>query len=108
MKNKIKAFWLFTKITAKNDLFYIPIIILNALVPAASTMINIFVPMIFIDQITKPRPARDFIKIIILLVIGKIILQSMEKLLNRLEFIRRQGINNYLSFELAKKAMDLT
>lgn len=108
MKNKIKAFWLFTKITAKNDLFYIPIIILNALVPAASTMINVFVPMIFIDQITKPRPARDFIKIIILLVIGKIILQSMEKLLNRLEFIRRQGINNYLSFELAKKAMDLT
>lgn len=108
MKNKIKAFWLFTKITAKNDLFYIPIIILNALVPAASTMINVFVPMIFIDQITKPRPAHDFIKIIILLVIGKIILQSMEKLLNRLEFIRRQGINNYLSFELAKKAMDLT
>lgn len=108
MKNKIKAFWLFTKITAKNDLFYIPIIILNALVPAASTMINVFVPMIFIDQITNPKPARDFIKIIILLVIGKIILQSMEKLLNRLEFIRRQGINNYLSFELAKKAMDLT
>ena len=108
MKNKIKAFWLFTKITAKNDLFYIPLIILNALVPAASTMINVFVPMIFIDQITKPRPARDFIKIIILLVIGKIILQSIEKLLNRLEFIRRQGINNYLSFELAKKAMDLT
>ena len=108
MKNKIKAFWLFTKITAKNDLLYIPLIILNALVPAASTMINVFVPMIFIDQITKPKPARDFIKIIILLIIGKIILQSMEKLLNRLEFIRRQGINNYLSFELAKKAMDLT
>ena len=108
MKNKIKAFWLFTKITAKNDLFYIPIIILNALVPAASTMINVFVPMIFIDQITKPRPTFDFIKIIILLVIGKIIIQSMEKLLSRLEFIRRQGINNYLSFELAKKAMDLT
>lgn len=108
MKNKIKAFWLFAKITAKNDLFYIPIIILNALVPAASTMINVFVPMFFIDQITKPRPARDFIRIIILLVLGKIILQSMEKLLNRLEFIRRQGINNYLSFELAKKAMDLT
>lgn len=108
MKNKIKAFWLFTKITAKNDLFYIPIIIINALVPAASTMINVFVPMIFIDQITKPRPTFDFIKIIIFLIIGKIILQSMEKLLNRLEFIRRQGINNYLSFELAKKAMDLT
>lgn len=108
MKNKIKAFWLFTKITAKNDLLYIPLIILNALVPAASTMINVFVPMIFIDQITNPKPARDFIKIIILLVLGKIILQSMEKLLNRLEFIRRQGINNYLSFELAKKAMDLT
>lgn len=108
MKNKIKAFWLFTKITAKNDFFYIPIIILNALVPATSTMINVFVPMIFIDQITMPRPAGDFIRIIIFLVLGKIILQSMEKLLNRLEFIRRQGINNYLSFELAKKAMDLT
>ena len=108
MKNKLKALWLFMKITAKNDPLYIPIIILNALAPAAATMINVFVPMIFINQITDPRPADEFIKIIIILIVGKILLENLERLLNREEFVRRQGINDYLTFELAKKAMDLT
>ena len=108
MKNKLKALWLFMKITAKNDPLYIPVIILNALAPAAGTLINVFVPMIFINQITNPRPADDFIKIVLLLIIGKILLESLERLLSREEFVRRQGINDYLTFELAKKAMDLT
>ena len=108
MKNKLKALWLFAKITAKNDPLYIPVIILNALAPAAATMINVFVPMIFINQITDPRPAGEFIKILVLLIIGKILLESLERLLSREEFVRRQGINDYLTFELAKKAMDLT
>ena len=108
MRNKLKALWLFAKITAKNDPLYIPVIILNALAPAASTMVNVFVPMIFINQITNPRPTNEFIKIVILLIVGKIILESLERLLNREEFVRRQGINDYLTFELAKKAMDLT
>lgn len=108
MKNKLKALGLFIKITAKNDPLYILVIILNALAPAAATMVNIFVPMIFINQITDPKPAADFIKIVLLLIIGKILLESLERLLNREEFVRRQGINDYLTFELAKKAMDLT
>ena len=108
MKNKLKALWLFMKITAKNDPLYIPVIILNALAPAVGTLINVFVPMIFINQITDPRPADEFIKIVVLLIIGKILLESLERLLSREEFVRRQGINDYLTFELAKKAMDLT
>ncbi|WP_311531387.1 ABC transporter ATP-binding protein [uncultured Anaerococcus sp.] len=108
MKNKLKALWLFAKITAKNDPLYILVIILNALAPAAATMINVYVPMIFINQITDPRPAVDFIKIVIFLVVGKILIKSLERLLSREEFVRRQGINDYLTFELAKKAMDLT
>ncbi|MCW6701995.1 ABC transporter ATP-binding protein/permease [Anaerococcus sp. NML200537] len=108
MKNKLRALWLFAKITAKNDPLYIPVIILNALAPAAATMINVFVPMIFINQITDPRPGSDFIKIVLSLIIGKILLKSLERLLSREEFVRRQGINDYLTFELAKKAMDLT
>ena len=108
MKNKLKALGLFIKITAKNDPLYILVIILNALAPAAATMINVFVPMIFINQITDPKPAADFIKIVLLLIIGKILLESLERLLSREEFVRRQGINDYLTFELAKKAMDLT
>ena len=108
MKNKLKALGLFIKITAKNDPLYILVIILNALAPAAATMVNIFVPMIFINQITNPRPADQFIKIVIILILGKILLESLERLLNREEFVRRQGINDYLTFELAKKAMDLT
>ena len=108
MKNKLKALWLFMKITAKNDSLYIPVIILNALAPAAATLINVFVPMIFINQITDPRPADQFIKIVVLLIVGKILLESLERLLSREEFVRRQAINDYLTFELAKKAMDLT
>ena len=65
MKNKLRALWLFMKITAKNDPLYIPVIILNALAPAAATMVNVFVPMIFINQITDPKPADQFIKIVV-------------------------------------------
>lgn len=108
MKNKIKALGLFIKITGKNDPLYILVILLNALVPAAATMVNVFVPMIFINQITDPKPANQFIKIVIILIVGKILLESLKRLLNREEFVRRQGINDYLTFELAKKAMDLT
>lgn len=108
MKNKLRALWLFMKITAKNDPLYIPVIILNSLAPAAATMVNVFVPMIFINQITDPKPADQFIKIVVLLIIGKILLENLERLLSREEFVRRQGINDYLTFELAKKAMDLT
>lgn len=108
MKNKLKALGLFIKITAKNDPLYILVIILNALAPAAATMVNIFVPMIFINQITDTRPADQFIKIVVLLILGKILIESLERLLSREEFVRRQGINDYLTFELAKKAMDLT
>lgn len=108
MKNKLKALGLFIKITAKNDPLYILVIILNALAPAAATMINVFVPMIFINQITDPSPADQFIKIVVLLIVGKILIESLERLLSREEFVRRQGINDYLTFELAKKAMDLT
>ena len=108
MKNKLKALWLFIKITAENDPLYILVIFLNALAPAAATMVNVFVPMIFINQITNPKPADEFIKIVLLLIIGKILLESLERLLSREEFVRRQAINDYLTFELAKKAMDLT
>lgn len=63
MKNKLKALWLFIKITAKNDPLYILVIILNALAPAAATMINVFVPMIFINQITTQSQLMSLLKL---------------------------------------------
>ena len=108
MKNKFKALWLFAKIIAKNDPLYLGVILLNALINSAVTMIDIFVPMIFINQITNPRPIGDFIKIVSILVLGKILLDVIKRVAGREEFVRRQGINDYLTFELAKKAMDLT
>lgn len=108
MKNKFKALWLFAKIIAKNDPLYLGVILLNALINSAVTMIDVFVPMIFINQITNPRPIGDFIKIVSILVLGKILLDVIKRVAGREEFVRRQGINDYLTFELAKKAMDLT
>ena len=108
MKNKFKALWLFAKIIAKNDPLYLGVILLNALINSAVTMVDVFVPMIFINQITNPRPIGDFIKIVSILVLGKILLDVIKRVAGREEFVRRQGINDYLTFELAKKAMDLT
>lgn len=108
MKNKFKALWLFAKIIAKNDPLYLGVILLNALINSAVTMVDVFVPMIFINQITSPRPIGDFIKIVSILVLGKILLDIIKRVAGREEFVRRQGINDYLTFELAKKAMDLT
>ena len=108
MKNKFKALWLFAKIIGRNDPFYLIIILLNALINSAKSLVDIFVPMIFINQITNPRPIGDFIRLVSFLVLGKILLEIVARVSNREEFVRRQGINDYLTFELAKKAMDLS
>lgn len=108
MKNKFKALWLFAKIICKNDPFYLGVILLNALIDSAFIMVDVFVPMIFINQITNPRPIPDFLKLILALVLGKILLDLIKRVSSREEFVRRQGINDYLTFELAKKAMDLS
>lgn len=108
MKNKFKALWLFAKIIGKNDPVYLGIILLNALINSAKSIVDVFVPMIFINQITNPRPIGDFIKIVSILVLGKILLEIIARISSREEFVRRQGINDYLTFELAKKAMDLS
>lgn len=108
MKNKFKALWLFAKIIGKNDPFYLGVILLNALIDSAFTMVDVFVPMIFINQITNPRPIPDFLKLILALILGKILLDLIKRVSSREEFVRRQGINDYLTFELAKKAMDLS
>lgn len=108
MKNKFKALWLFAKIIGKNDPFYLGVILLNALINSAKSIVDVFVPMIFINQITNPRPIGDFIKIVSILVLGKILLEIIARISSREEFVRRQGINDYLTFELAKKAMDLS
>ena len=75
MKNKFKALWLFAKIIGKNDPVYLGIILLNALINSAKSIVDVFVPMIFINQITNPRPIGDFIKIVSILVLGKILLE---------------------------------
>lgn len=108
MKNKLKALWLFAKIIGRNDLFYLIIILLNALINSAKSVVDIFVPMIFINQITNPRHIPDFIRLVSFIVIGKVLLEIIAKISSREEFVRRQGINDYLTFELAKKAMDLS
>lgn len=108
MKNKLKALWLFAKIIGRNDPFYLIIILLNALINSAKSLVDIFVPMIFINQITNPRPIPDFIRLVSLIVIGKVLLEIIARISSREEFVRRQGINDYLTFELAKKAMDLS
>lgn len=108
MKNKFKALWLFAKIICKNDPLYLGVILLNAIIDSAFTMVDVFVPMIFINQITNPRPIPDFLKLILALVLGKILLDLIKRVSSREEFVRRQGINDYLTFELAKKAMDLS
>ena len=108
MKNKLKALWLFAKIIGRNDPFYLIIILLNALINSAKSLVDIFVPMIFINQITNPRPIPDFIRLVSFIVIGKVLLEIIARISNREEFVRRQGINDYLTFELAKKAMDLS
>lgn len=108
MKNKLKALWLFAKIIGRNDPSYLLIILLNSLINSAKSVVDIFVPMIFINQITNPRHIPDFIRLVSFIVIGKVLIEIIAKISSREEFVRRQGINDYLTFELAKKAMDLS
>ena len=105
---KYKALWMLVKMMAKNDPLYIVMLLLKSIIPGLGTLINVYVPSIFINQLIDPKPADQFIKQIIILLIAKFAIECLSRWFNRLEFIRRQGINEYISFEISKKAMDLT
>ena len=108
MKNKYKALAMLTKMIAKNDPLYLLALLANSILPALDTLVNVYVPMIFIGQLTNPRPIADFIYQIIMLIIVKFALISLSRIANRREFVRRSAINEYVSFEISKKAMDLS
>lgn len=108
MKNKYKSMMLLLKLIAKNDPLYIVLIILNAIIPAINTIVNVFVPMIFINQLTNPREFPYFVKLILIIVLAKFILTTLSRIFSMKEFVRRMAINNSTSFEIGKKAMDLT
>ena len=108
MKNKYKALAMLTKIIGKNDPFYLLALLAKSILPALDTLVNVYVPMIFIGQLTNPRPVTDFIHQIIILIIVKFALTTLSRIANRREFVRRSAINEYVSFEISKKAMDLS
>lgn len=93
---------------AKSDPLYILTLLLNSITPALNTLINVYVPTVFINQLTNPMAREDFIKKLIILALAKFALETLNRLFSRLEFIRRSGINEYISFEIGKKSMDLS
>lgn len=107
MKNKYKALLMLTKIIGKNDPLYLLALLAKSILPALDTMVNVYVPMIFISQLTNPRPKAYFINQIIILIIVKFALTSLSRIANRREFVRRRAINEFISFEISKKSMDL-
>lgn len=108
MVNKYKALAMLIKLMVKNDPLYLPVLIFKSIMSALDSLVNIFVPMIFIRQITHPRPIGHFIKLVVGLTIIKFLIKTFERILNKKEFIRRQAINEYIKFEISKKAMDLS
>lgn len=108
MKNKYKALAMLTNIIGKNDPLYLLALLANSILPALETLVNVYVPMIFIGQLINPRPVADFINQIIILVIAKFTLKTLSRLSNRREFVRRLAINEHVSFEISKKAIDLS
>lgn len=107
MKNKYKALAMLTKIIGKNDPLYLLALLAKSILPALDTLVNVYVPMIFISQLTNPRSKTYFINQIIILIIVKFVLTSLSRIANRREFVRRQAISEFISFEISKKAMDL-
>lgn len=107
MKNKYKALGMLVKLIGKNDPLYLLVLLAKSILPALDTLVNVYVPMIFISQLTNPRPKAYFINQIIILIIVKFALTSLSRIANRREFVRRKAINEFISFEISKKAMDL-
>lgn len=108
MKNKYKALVMLAKIIGRNDSLYLLALLANSILPALDTLVNVYVPMIFIGQFTNPRPLSNFIRQVIILIIVKFTLKTLSRISNRREFVRRLAINEYVSFEISKKAIDLS
>lgn len=108
MKNKYKSLATLIKLIVQNDPLYLLALLAQSILPAIDTLVNVYVPMIFISQLTNPSPTSEFIQQIIILVIVKFVLTTLTRIASRREFVRRQAINEYISFEISKKAMDLS
>ena len=108
MKNKYKALGMLVKLIGKNDPLYLLVLLANSILPALDTLVNVYVPMIFIGQFTNPKPIEDFIYQVLALLMVKFALKTLIRILNRREYARRLAINEYVSFEISKKAMELS
>lgn len=88
--------------------FYIPAFILTDLIRAIETVVNIYIPMIFINSLQEAWPKEKILKVIIGLVALKLFLRTVGNLALRWKSVQVEALNIKFPQVLAQKTMDLS
>lgn len=84
---------------------YIPIFLLADFLKAMETIVNIYLPMLFITAIEKFWPMKKIIKFIIGLVLIKLFLKTIGIIFERWKNVQTEAINTQFPQVLAEKTM---
>lgn len=88
--------------------FYIPAFILTDLIRAIETVVNIYIPMLFINSLQEAWPKEKIFRMIIGLVFLKLFLRTVGNLALRWKNVQVEALNIKFPQALAQKTMKLS
>lgn len=86
---------------------YILILLINSSFEALNTLINIFIPMIFIRGFQESWGVDRFTLIIGLIIVSKFLLKTIVNLTNREMRVQNEGLSKEFPKEISKKIMEM-
>ncbi|MDY6019036.1 MAG: ABC transporter ATP-binding protein [Anaerococcus sp.] len=110
MNKKISDFSnikILVKTIYKINKFYIPAFLLQDLAKAMETVVNIYLPMLFINSLEKAWPKDKVFKLVFCLIILKLFLKTFGYIMERWKNIQIETLNMAFPQVLAKKTMEM-
>lgn len=92
----------------KIDSIYMPILIVNSVLSAMDVLINIFVPMVFINGFQEGWTPDGFLYVLGILVASKFLLKFLKNVADREMDVRNKSLENKFAQEVSRKAMELS
>ncbi len=97
----------FLKLAWKTAPVYMLIMILQSLLKAGQTVLNVYLPKLLIDELTGDRDIHTLILYLALIIGNIVIMQFITNLIGRYVGVKREKVAMYMRREMSKKIMNI-
>ncbi len=97
----------FLKLAWKTAPVYMLIMILQSLLKAGQTVLNVYLPKLLIDELTGDRDIHTLILYLALIIGNIVIMQFITNLIDRYVGVKREKVAMYMRREMSKKIMNI-